>query len=91
MWGATITGNAELAATAGSDFTAKLWDASTGAELQTFEHKHIVRSVDFSSVNKEWLLTASNEKVIKIYDITSPAGTFDNLLDPVRDAAHSFL
>ncbi|CAF5194775.1 unnamed protein product, partial [Rotaria magnacalcarata] len=73
VWGATITGNAELAATAGSDFTAKLWDANTGAELQTFEHKHIVRSVDFSSINKEWLLTASNEKLIKIYDVTAPA------------------
>ncbi|CAF0822412.1 unnamed protein product [Rotaria sordida] len=72
VWGATITGNAELAATAGSDFTAKLWDASTGAELQTFEHKHIVRSVDFSSINKEWLLTGSNEKLIKIYDVTAP-------------------
>lgn len=74
VWGATITGNAELAATAGSDFTAKLWDANTGAELQTFEHKHIVRSVDFSSINKEWLLTGSNEKLIKIYDVTAPIG-----------------
>jgi len=76
VWGATITGNAELAATAGSDFTAKLWDANTGAELQTFEHKHIVRSVDFSSINKEWLLTGSNEKLIKIYDVTAPTGLF---------------
>jgi serine-threonine kinase receptor-associated protein len=74
VWGATLTGNAELAATAGSDFTAKLWDANTGAELQTFEHKHIVRSVDFSSINKEWLLTGSNEKLIKIYDVTAPTG-----------------
>lgn len=74
VWGATITGNAELAATAGSDFTAKLWDATTGAELQTFEHKHIVRSVDFSSTNKEWLLTGSNEKVLKIYDVTASKG-----------------
>ncbi len=80
VWGATITGNAELAATAGSDFTAKLWDANTGAELQTFEHKHIVRSVDFSSINKEWLLTASNEKLIKIYDVTAPTGLFVYLL-----------
>ncbi len=76
VWGATLTGNAELAATAGSDFTAKLWDANTGAELQTFEHKHIVRSVDFSSINKEWLLTGSNEKLIKIYDVTAPTGLF---------------
>jgi serine-threonine kinase receptor-associated protein len=74
VWGATITGNAELAATAGSDFTAKLWDANTGSELQTFEHKHIVRSVDFSSINKEWLLTGSNEKLIKIYDVTASTG-----------------
>jgi serine-threonine kinase receptor-associated protein len=76
VWGATITGNGELAATAGSDFTAKLWDANTGSELKTFEHKHIVRSVDFSSINKEWLLTGSNEKLIKIYDVTASTGLF---------------
>jgi WD40 repeat protein len=74
VWGATITGNAELAATAGSDFTAKLWDANTGVELRTFDHKHIVRSVEFSSINTEWLLTGSNEKVIKIYDVTASTG-----------------
>jgi len=30
--------------------------------------------VDFSSINKEWLLTGSNEKLIKIYDVTAPTG-----------------
>lgn len=91
MWGATITGNAELAATAGSDFTAKLWDANTGAELQTFEHKHIVRSVDFSAINKEWLLTGSNEKIIKIYDVTAPAGeTLRRESGEVRPSAAAF-
>ena len=91
VWGATITGNAELAATAGSDFTAKLWDANTGAELQTFEHKHIVRSVDFSTINKEWLLTGSNEKLIKIYDVTAPAGLFISSILARFSIFHRFL
>jgi len=71
VWGATLTADAEFAATAGSDFTAKLWDAKSGQELQSYAHKHIVRSVDFSNDNK-WLLTASNEKLLKIYDVNVP-------------------
>ena len=39
-----------LAATASGDFTAKLWCASTGKELHEFQHKHVVKSIDFSKV-----------------------------------------
>jgi hypothetical protein len=31
-------------------------------------------------VNKEWLLTGSNEKLIKIYDVTAPTGLCSYLL-----------
>ncbi|CAG0880441.1 unnamed protein product [Darwinula stevensoni] len=47
----------------------QLWDAVSGEELQTFTHKHIVKSVDFSKDGCK-LLTGSNEKIIKIFDLT---------------------
>ncbi|KAI9124147.1 hypothetical protein K1719_005447 [Acacia pycnantha] len=46
--------NALRAATASADFSSKVWDASTGVELHSFEHKHIVRACAFSEV--DWML-----------------------------------
>ena len=54
-----------------------MWDAVNGEELHSFEHKHIVKSVDFSSDSKN-LLTGSNEKQLKVFDLEKPeAGTPD--------------
>ena len=36
---------------AGDVFCRKLWDALTGDELHSFEHKHIVRACAFSEVD----------------------------------------
>lgn len=68
VWGAALNSEATRAATGAADFTAKIWDAVSGDELHTFSHKHIVKSVDFSRDSK-FLLTASQEKKLKIFDL----------------------
>lgn len=71
VWGVALNNDASRAATAAADFSAKVWDAVAGEELHTFSHSHIVKTVDFSSDSTE-LLTGSNEKLLKIFDLGKP-------------------
>jgi len=71
VWGATLNKTAMLAATGAADFTAKIWDAVKGEEKVTFSHKHIVKTVDFSQ-DDEKLLTGSNEKKMRIFNLDKP-------------------
>ena len=48
----------------------------SGEEVHSFTHKHIVKCVRFSYDGK-LLLTGSNEKLLRIFDIDKPdAGSF---------------
>jgi len=71
VWGVALNATASLAGTAAADFTAKVWDAMRGEELHSFAHNHIVKSVDFSP-DSNHLLTGSNEKLLRIYDLNKP-------------------
>ncbi|XP_076040256.1 serine-threonine kinase receptor-associated protein-like [Oratosquilla oratoria] len=71
VWGVALNSEASKAATAAADFTAKIWDAEKGEELHTFSHNHIVKTVDFSADSTN-LLTGSNEKLIKLFDMNKP-------------------
>lgn len=71
VWGVALTQNANLAASGAADFSAKLWDARYGEVVHTFEHEHIVKSVNFSA-DDSLLLTASNEKLIRVFDLNKP-------------------
>ncbi|XP_068212396.1 serine-threonine kinase receptor-associated protein [Palaemon carinicauda] len=71
VWGVALNSDASRAATAAADFSAKIWDAVAGEEMQTFNHAHIVKSVDFSPDSTE-LLTGSNEKLLKIFNLGKP-------------------
>lgn len=53
------------------DFFDKLWDAVSGTETLSFQHNHIVKSVNFNS-NGTRLVTGSNEKLIRIFDLERP-------------------
>lgn len=68
VWGAAINKDGTLAATGAADFSAKIWNAETGDAMHLLAHKHIVKSVDFSS-DSTHLLTGSNEKLLRKYDL----------------------
>jgi serine-threonine kinase receptor-associated protein len=49
----------------------RVWDALTGDELHSFEHKHIVRTCAFSESTTH-LLTGGAEKILRIFDLNRP-------------------
>ena len=73
VWSAKLNLPATKAATASADFSVKLWDAITGADLYTWAHKHVVKTVDFSrDCAGSRLLTAGQEKLLRIFDLHNP-------------------
>lgn len=71
VWGVALNPQATRAATGAADFNAKVWDAIKGEEVHSFQHNHIVKSVNFST-DSNHLCTASNEKLVRIYDLNKP-------------------
>uniref|UniRef100_A0A7N0TBH3 Serine-threonine kinase receptor-associated protein n=1 Tax=Kalanchoe fedtschenkoi TaxID=63787 RepID=A0A7N0TBH3_KALFE len=71
VWSCCLDNDALRAASGSADFTAKVWDALTGDELHSFEHKHIVRACSFSE-DTHLLLTGGIEKILRIYDLNRP-------------------
>ncbi|KAK2141255.1 hypothetical protein LSH36_1134g02084 [Paralvinella palmiformis] len=51
-------------------WTKRIWDAVSGSELHALIHKHIVKCVAFSNDTNK-LLTGSNEKLLRIYDLNN--------------------
>ncbi|XP_051889713.1 serine-threonine kinase receptor-associated protein [Pristis pectinata] len=82
VWGATLNKEANRAATAAADFSAKVWDAVTGDEMITLAHKHIVKTVDFTQDSNN-LLTGGQDKVLRIYDLNKSES------EPVEISGHS--
>ncbi|KAH8070456.1 hypothetical protein JL721_5230 [Aureococcus anophagefferens] len=73
VWSAQLCSEARLAATGSGDFSAKVWDAVTGACLATLEHKHIVKSVDFRG-DRACLATGGHEGLARVYDVERGLG-----------------
>lgn len=71
VWGVALNPQATLAATGAADFNVKVWDAIKGEEVYSFQHNHIVKSVNFST-DSNHLCTGSNEKLVRIYDLNKP-------------------
>lgn len=54
-----------------SSHVLQVWDAVSGEEVHSFQHNHIVKSVNFSSDSVRFA-TGSNEKLVRVYDLNKP-------------------
>eukprot|EP00891_Asterochloris_glomerata_P007515 jgi/Astpho2/7515/Aster-02081 len=68
VWSCVLNKEALLAATASADFSARVWNAVTGDETLNLPHKHIVRSVAFTS-DSQTLVAAGHEKQIRLFSL----------------------
>ncbi|KAG8461700.1 hypothetical protein KFE25_001318 [Diacronema lutheri] len=71
VWWASLNQGATMAATASGDFSAKVWDATTGADKCTFRHRHIVRTVDWLPDGAR-IATSGKEQLVRIFDLARP-------------------
>eukprot|EP00882_Tetradesmus_deserticola_P000508 GHRQ01000559.1.p1 GENE.GHRQ01000559.1~~GHRQ01000559.1.p1 ORF type:complete len:333 (+),score=82.40 GHRQ01000559.1:155-1153(+) len=71
VWSCALDPSATLAATGSADFSAKIWDALTGSEKATLQHKHIVRTCCFSPCSGK-LVTGGHEKLLRLFDVERP-------------------
>lgn len=75
-WQARISADAGLAATGSADFSAKVWDTTTGEALHTLPHNHIVKAVAFPpQENPQILATGGAEKKLRIWDLSRAGST----------------
>eukprot|EP01134_Creolimax_fragrantissima_P001997 CFRG1997T1 len=70
VWCSRLNREASRAITGSADFTARLWDSTTGDELLQFAHNHIVRTVEFNK-DESKILTSSMEKIIRLWDVNN--------------------
>lgn len=70
VWSAKISDNVKLAATGSADYTAKIWNISSGSVIHDLQHDSIVRSVAFlPNGNRDLgVLTAAADKKIRLWD-----------------------
>ena len=70
VWSCTLNDTAFVAATGSADFTARVWDATSGDELCVYPHSHIVRTTAFErGLTGHRLLTGGAEKIVRVYDL----------------------
>lgn len=71
VWSCVLDPTATLAATGSADFSAKIWDALTGLERASLQHKHIVRTCCFAPDSTK-LITGGHEKLLRLFEVERP-------------------
>lgn len=71
VWSCVLDPTATLAATGSADFSAKIWDALTGLEKASLQHKHIVRTCCFAPCSTK-LATGGHEKLLRLFEVERP-------------------
>ncbi|KAI9698556.1 MAG: hypothetical protein M1820_007446 [Bogoriella megaspora] len=76
VWQARLSSDASLAVTGSADFSAKVWDTTTGEALATLAGAHIVRSVGVppGEGRPRVVATAGAEKRLKVWDVEVVGG-----------------
>lgn len=70
VYQARLSPDAQYAATASADFTARVWDTHSGETMYTLQHHHIVRAIAFPPDNGQLLATGGMEKKLRIFDLS---------------------
>eukprot|EP00514_Thraustochytrium_sp_LLF1b_P013580 CAMPEP_0184541958 /NCGR_PEP_ID=MMETSP0199_2-20130426/1710_1 /TAXON_ID=1112570 /ORGANISM="Thraustochytrium sp., Strain LLF1b" /LENGTH=348 /DNA_ID=CAMNT_0026935715 /DNA_START=38 /DNA_END=1084 /DNA_ORIENTATION=- len=71
VWSAAFNSDATKVVTGSGDFAARLLDAVSGKLIHTFEHKHVVKTVEFSK-DDQLLLTGGKGKTLRVFDLSAP-------------------
>merc|ERR1712004_503827 len=74
VWGVDVNKDATKAATGAADLSAKVWDALSGEEELTLQHKHIVKSVNFSNDKTVRMWDTATGGEVKRIDFDTPIG-----------------
>ncbi|OXV10233.1 hypothetical protein Egran_01999 [Elaphomyces granulatus] len=91
VWQARLSADANIAATAAADFSAKVWDTHSGECLHTLQHAHIVRAVAFPiQLNPQVLATGGMEKKLRIFDLTRSESSNGSPTSPQAFSSNGF-
>lgn len=88
VWSARLNQNSTLAVTGSADYTAKIWDAISGAELRSFTHKRIVKAVDIARSSRQ-VVTGGQDKLLRVWDIEN--GTCTSTMEGHQDTVRQVL
>ena len=70
VWDVEFSSDGRMLATASYDYTARVYDLTTGQLMHSFEHGKHVNAVEFSS-DERMLATVSHDGTARVYDLTT--------------------
>lgn len=95
IYQARLSPDANIAASASADFTARVWDTHTGETICTLVHNHTVRAIAFPPTNNTLLATGGMENKLRIFDFsrfdpTVPKSALSNGTEPTMKAEDAY-